>query len=186
MSSLNAATCALGQAESTIQLEGFAGVDVTQRSGSGEIARIYFDRRQLLCQSLCIAHYFNDDLELSNPENLHCLMPGTLIRHMGKHLLFIRTKIAPNHPDFVNCVNEDTFPVWYTSVRAEFENACECFQLLHQGDEIFAGHNIHALYRHTTNDKTGKFLDAKCDLRLVMLSLYKKATPRNQMMVQAA
>ena len=139
---------------------------------------VYFANR-------CITRYFNEDLEPSNPENLHCLMPGTLVGYMCKHLLFIRTKIAPNHPDFVNCVNKNTFPLWYTSFCAEFENACNHFQLLHKGDEIFAGHNIHALYQHTDNDKAGNFLDAKCDLRRVMLSLYKKATHRNKTMEQA-
>jgi hypothetical protein len=122
----------------------------------------------------CIACYFNEDLEPSNPENLHCVMLGMLVGYMGKHLLFIRTKIAPNHPDFVNCVNEDTSPTWYTSFRPEFANACNRFQLLHQGDEIFVGRNIHAMYQHNDNDKAGNFLDAKCDLRRMMLSLYKR------------
>jgi len=38
----------------------------------------------------CIARYFNEELEPSNPDKLHCLMPGTLVGYMGKHLLFLR------------------------------------------------------------------------------------------------
>jgi len=37
-----------------------------------------------------IARFFNvnvnEDLEPSNPENLHCLLPGTLVGYMVKHL----------------------------------------------------------------------------------------------------
>lgn len=132
-----------------------------------------------------IARFFNEDLEPSNPENLHCLLPGTLVGYMGKHLLYIRTEVAPDHPDFEKCVDDDDYPSWYTSFRAEFENACNRFQLTHTGDEIFSGHDIHGLYRSTDNDKAGGFPQSKCDWKRVMLSLYKNATPRNNKMEDA-
>mmetsp|Transcript_10357 Transcript_10357/g.17598 ORF Transcript_10357/g.17598 Transcript_10357/m.17598 type:complete len:493 (+) Transcript_10357:230-1708(+) len=112
-------------------------------------------------------------------------MPGTLVGYIGKHLLYIRTEIAPNHPDFRNRSIDD-YPTWYTSFRAEFENACNRFQLNHNGDEIFSGHDTHALYRSNDNGKAGNFPHAKCDLKRVMISLYKHATRQNQKMEQAA
>jgi hypothetical protein len=132
-----------------------------------------------------VARYFNENLEPSNPENLHCLVPGTLAGYMGKHLLYIRTEIAPNHPDFAN-LKDDEYPAWYTSFRTEFENACNRFQINHQGDEIFSGHDITPLYRQNDSDKAGNFPEIRCDLKHVMLSLHKKATPRNKMIEHAA
>jgi len=124
----------------------------------------------------CIARNFNENLEAINPANLHCLVPQTLLGYMGKHLLYIRKEVAPDHPDFVRCVKEDDYPSWYTSFRVEFESACTRFQLLHNGDEIFAGHDINPLYRSIDKGKACRFPHARYDLKNIMQSLWKHAT----------
>ena len=196
---MNAATRALGRAESTLRYDNSAARlfrsyrrikglpdEISPEEIEGEKLQEYILTAGNYFANRCIARYFNDELEPSNPDNLHCLLPGTLVGYMGKHLLFIRLEVAPTHPDFQHCVNDDDYPTWYTSFRSEFENACNRFQLLHQGDEIFSGHDIHPLYRKTDNDKAGHFPHAKCDFRGVMLYLWKNATRRNKMMEEAA
>ena len=58
----------------------------------------------------CIPRYFNENSEASNPTNLNCLVPQTLHGYIGKHLLYIRTEVAPDHPEVPLFVNEDDYP----------------------------------------------------------------------------
>ncbi len=131
-----------------------------------------------------IAHYFNENLEPTNMENLKCLLPNTLGGYIGKFLVYIRTEIDPDHTDFANIARDD-YPSWYTVFRAEFKGAAHRFQLRHVGDEIFEGHDIKEMYVCNDNEKAAN-THAKCDVKNVIISLFKEANPQNGFIEKAA
>ena len=78
--------------------------------------------------------------------------------------------VYPDHPDFRG-LRKDAYPEWYTDFRESFRRACNTFQLLHTGDEVFEGHRTQPLYRCIDNNKFGNYAFAKCNLKHIILVL---------------
>jgi hypothetical protein len=86
--------------------------------------------------------------------------------------------VYPDHPDFKG-LKKDAYPLWYTDFRESFQRACNTFQLLHTGDQVFEGHNTQPLYRCIDNNKFGNYAFAKCDSKHIMLKIFKTAAKGN-------
>ena len=105
-------------------------------------------------------------------------------RCIGQHLNYLRVSVIPDHPDFVHLRDTD-YPEWYTAFRDDFRSACNRFQLLNAGDELFEGYDTYPLYREL--DKShGINPYAKCDLKGIMCNIYKNASPSNNKHEQGA
>ncbi len=117
--------------------------------------------------------------------NNHCCITSNLLDYIGQHLNYIRESVYPDHRDFAN-IKKGEHPLWYTAFRSNFRSACNRFQLRNTGDELFEGYDTQPLYRDLGGGKYGLNPYGKCDLKRIMLKIFKTAAPNNNKHEQAA
>jgi hypothetical protein len=160
-------------------------VEILRDEFEGQLLEEYIIGLGAFCSSHSIPRYFDENLQSTKPDEIHCCVTTTLVGYIGQHLNFIRVSVYPDHPDFRG-LRKDAYPEWYTDFRESFRRACNTFQLLHTGDEVFEGHRTQPLYRCIDNNKFGNYVFAKCDLKHIMLKIFKTAAKGNHKHEEAA
>jgi hypothetical protein len=120
-------------------------VEISRDEFEGQLLEEYIINFGAFCSSHSIPRYFDENLMSTKPDDTHCCVTTTLVGYIGQHVNFIRVSVYPDHLDFKG-IKKDAYPLWYTDFRASFQYACNTFQLLHTGDEVFEGHNTQPLY----------------------------------------
>ena len=153
--------------------------EITKNELEGDKLEEYILGIGAFCSSNAIPHHFDQNLKSTREYDNHCCVTSTLLNYIGQHLNYLRKSIIPDHRDFIN-LRENEFPEWYTAFREDFRSACNRFQLLNTGDELFEGWDTMPLYRDLSNGRYGVNPYAQCDLKRIMLNIFKTAAKGNK------
>jgi hypothetical protein len=153
----------------------------------GELLEEYFLGMDAFLSNNAIPRNFDEDFKSTKEDDTHCCVTSTLLNYMGQHLNYLRKSVIPNHRDF-NKLKENEYPEWYTAFRSDFRSACNRFQLLNTGDELFEGNDndTYPLYWDIGDGKYGVNPYAQVDLKCIMLKIYKTAAKGNNKLEQGA
>jgi hypothetical protein len=152
-------------------------------------------------ESRAIPINFDEDLmPRTNAKTNRCCTDVTLAGYIGKIIQWLRRQL-PEHEEFkqLNPKDPQDAPGWWTYLRKSFLKKCGDFQRKHGGDCTFGTEDIRPLYRDSYlggDYEGGEYADLEwslkehpmshCDLKSVLVRLFKEASYSNNNLEQAA